>query len=138
MQGTLTVNFVIRLKREDPRVLLELSFGSGSHFKLNFVKSTLISFGYDYYAPARMVASQINHQIILLLKRPLTHYWTSPLNVNMDLDVMADMYLDKKGEEKYPTEMESNTILLLTFITPFIFISQRLWVCFGVCTQIWL
>ena len=30
---------------------------------------------------ARMVASQLNHQINLLLKRPLTHYWTSPLKV---------------------------------------------------------
>ena len=27
-----------------------------------------------------MVASKLNHQIILLLKRPLTHHWTSPLN----------------------------------------------------------
>ena len=25
-----------------------------------------------------MVASQLNQQIILLLKRPLTHYWTPP------------------------------------------------------------
>ena len=28
-----------------------------------------------------MVASQLNHRIILLLKRPLTHSWTSPLKV---------------------------------------------------------
>ena len=28
-----------------------------------------------------MVASQLNYQIILLLKRPLTHYWTSPLTI---------------------------------------------------------
>ena len=27
----------------------------------------------------RMVASQLNIQIILLLKRPPTHYWSSPL-----------------------------------------------------------
>ena len=27
-----------------------------------------------------MVASQLNHQINSLLKRPQTHYWTSPLN----------------------------------------------------------
>ena len=26
-----------------------------------------------------MVVSQLNIQIILLLKRPLTHFWTSPL-----------------------------------------------------------
>ena len=51
-----------------------------SHFKLNFVKPTLFSFGYDYLnAPACMVASQLNHQIILLLKCPLTHYWISLL-----------------------------------------------------------
>ena len=31
-----------------------------------------------------MVASQLNHQIILLLKRPLTHYWTSPLIIDID------------------------------------------------------
>ena len=69
-----------RLKRED-RVLLELS-----HFDivaiLNWIViPTLFSFGYNYYAPTRMVASQLNHQIILLLKRPLTHYWTSPLRL---------------------------------------------------------
>ena len=42
-------------------------------FTQNFLKPTLFSFGY-YYASARIVASQLNHQIILLLKRPLTHY----------------------------------------------------------------
>ena len=46
---------------------------------MHFVKPTLFSFGYDYYSSARMVAPQLNHQIILLLKHPLTHYWTSPL-----------------------------------------------------------
>ena len=53
-----------------------------------FSNQLLFSFGYDYYTPARMVTSQLNHQIILLLKRPLTHYWTSPLKfkklINMD------------------------------------------------------
>ena len=44
-----------------------------SHFYTNFFfKPTLFSFGYDYYASARMVASQFNRQIILLVKRPLT------------------------------------------------------------------
>ena len=28
---------------------------------------------------ARLVTSQLNCQIILLPKRPLTHYWSSPL-----------------------------------------------------------
>ena len=28
-----------------------------------------------------MVVSQLNHQIILLLKRPLTCYWTFPVNI---------------------------------------------------------
>ena len=65
----------------DPRVLLELSlFDFYSHFKLNFVKPTLFSFANNYYASAHMVASQLHHQIILLFKRPLTHYWTAPLN----------------------------------------------------------
>ena len=36
-------------------------------------------FGYDHYASARMVASQLNRNIISLLKRPLTHYWSTPL-----------------------------------------------------------
>ena len=31
-----------------------------------------------------MVASQLNHQIILLLEHPLTHYWTSPFNNQYD------------------------------------------------------
>ena len=37
-------------------------------FKLNFLKPPLFSFGYDYYASAHMVASQLNHQVILLLQ----------------------------------------------------------------------
>ena len=68
------VNFVILLKCGDLHVLLEFFLFFGSHFKLNIVKPTLFSFGYDYYAPAHMVASQFNHQFILLLKRPLTHF----------------------------------------------------------------
>ena len=28
---------------------------------------------------ARLIASQLSHQIILLLKRPLTQYWNCPL-----------------------------------------------------------
>ena len=36
----------------------------------SFFKPPLFAFGYDYYASARMVASHLNHQIILLLKRP--------------------------------------------------------------------
>ena len=50
----------------------------------SMVKPMLFSFGYDYYSSARMVAPQLNHQIILLLKRPLTHYWTSPLIKSMN------------------------------------------------------
>ena len=30
-------------------------------------------------ASARMVASQLDRQIVLWLKRPLAHYWSSPL-----------------------------------------------------------
>ena len=63
-----------------PRFTRTFSLCVCSPFKLTFVKPTLFSFGYDYYASTRMVASQLNHQIILLLKHPLTHYWTSPLN----------------------------------------------------------
>ena len=40
---------------------------------MNLLKPTLFSFGCGYYALARMVASQLIRQIILLLKRPLTH-----------------------------------------------------------------
>ena len=32
-----------------------------------------------------MVASHLSHKNILLLKRLLTHYWTSPLNLNMSM-----------------------------------------------------
>ena len=74
------VNSVIRLKRRDPHVLLEVSlFEFVVILNWNMSNPTLFSIGYDYYASARMVASQLNHQIILLLKCPLTHYWTSPL-----------------------------------------------------------
>ena len=49
--------------------------------KLNFLKPTSFSFGYDYYASASMVASQfhVNCQIIQLLKCPVTYYWSFPL-----------------------------------------------------------
>ena len=115
MQGTITVNFVIRLKRRDPRVLLERSlFLFCSHFKHNFFKPTLFSLGYDYYASARMVASQLNHQIILLLKRPLTHYWTSPLKVGIPLDWGAN--LSFLSYIFYPTE---NQYLVLEELGPF-------------------
>ena len=49
-----------------------------SDFKLNFLIQSLFPFGYGYYASALMVASQLNRQIILLMKRPLSLYW-SPL-----------------------------------------------------------
>ena len=61
------VNLVIRVKRGDPRVLLELSL-------FDFVIQLFFSFGYDYNASVRIVVSQFNHQIVSLLKRPLTHY----------------------------------------------------------------
>ena len=48
-----------------------------------FVKSTLFSFGYEYYAPARMVASQLNHQIILLLKRGSDPLLNLPIKVQL-------------------------------------------------------
>ena len=75
------VNFVIRLKHGDPRVLLELTLFDFVAI-LNWIWQTnfIYSSGYDNYASARMVASQLNHHIILVLKRPLTHYWTSPLS----------------------------------------------------------
>ena len=57
------VKFVIRLNGEDPCLVCTLDFTA--IFKLNFLKPTLFSFVYDYYASARMVASQLNHQIIL-------------------------------------------------------------------------
>ena len=58
--------FPIRLNCGDPRNLLEL-------FILLF---QLIGFNhyFDYYASARLDASQLNRQIIVLSKRPLTHY----------------------------------------------------------------
>ena len=54
------INFVIRLNEGDPRLLLDFTrFFFKYYFtailKLIFLKLTLISFGYDYYASARMV-----------------------------------------------------------------------------------
>ena len=48
------------------------SFDFTAILKLNFLKPTLFSFD-DDYPSARMVTTQLNRQIILLLKRPLTH-----------------------------------------------------------------
>ena len=94
----MTVNFVIRLKCGDPHVLLKLSLlDFVAILNRIFVKPTLFSLGYDYYASTRMVASQLNHQIILLLKRPLTHYWTSPLMKNL-LKMNDSSFLSGKSQ----------------------------------------
>ena len=52
---------------------LTFSFDFAAIFKLNFLKPTVFSFGYDYYASACMAISKLNHHIILLMKRPLSH-----------------------------------------------------------------
>ena len=66
--------------RGSPPFTRTFSFEFTTIFKLHFLKPTLFSFGYDYHALVRMVASQLNYQIILLLKRPLiTHYTAPPL-----------------------------------------------------------
>ena len=54
-----------------------------------------------------MVASELNHQIIVLLKRPLTHYWTSPL--------IQWKKKKKVWEQKYG-QKETNTKFLLSVI----------------------
>ena len=57
--------------------------------KVTFVKPVLFfTWLQFYYAPARMVVSQLNHQIILVLKRPLTHYWTFPLSLPDSVDLL--------------------------------------------------
>ena len=81
--------FAIRLKSEDPRVYLDFA----ATFKLKFLKPTLFSFGYDCYASVGMVASQLNSQIILLLKRPLTTLLNLPFNVILGIPLVA-MSLD--------------------------------------------
>ena len=76
------VDFAILLfkTRRSPRFIRTFYFDFAAICKHNFFKPTLFSFGYDYYASARTVAPQLNRQFVLLLKRPLTHYWTSHLN----------------------------------------------------------
>ena len=62
-------------------------------FQLNFLKPTSFHFGYDYYASVRMVASQLNHKIILLLKRPLTHNWSSSLiRTQLESEIISDKW----------------------------------------------
>ena len=56
------VNFVIRLKRGDIHVLLKLSlFDFGAILYWILSNKFYFSFGYDCYASARMIASQLNH-----------------------------------------------------------------------------
>ena len=58
------VHFAIR--RGDPCDFTQrYPFDSAAIFKLNFLKPTLFSFGYDYDASARMVAPQLDRQIVL-------------------------------------------------------------------------
>ena len=56
-----------------PPFTLPFSFDFTAILKLKFFKPTLFPFDDDYYASAHMVAFQLNGQIILLLKHPLTH-----------------------------------------------------------------
>ena len=68
-------------KKKEKKEKFFRSKGGGSQ-RGGFDTPSLRTRACDYYASARMViTSQLNHQIILFLKRPLTHYWTSPLNV---------------------------------------------------------
>ena len=60
---------------------------------LNFLKPILFSFGYDCYASADMVAFQLNRQIVLR-KRPLTHFWSSPLKPQDSFGRFANIFLD--------------------------------------------
>ena len=77
-----TDHFVIRLKLGEPQALLKLSL-FGFVAILNLILSNQLYFHLVMIIINQlcMVAPQLNHQIILLLKRPLTHYWTSPLSV---------------------------------------------------------
>ena len=91
-------SFIIRLKCRDPRILLEL-FLVDFVAILNGILSNqlyfhLVMITCRYHASTRMVASKLNHQIILLLKRPLTHYWTAPLMtaVHVVVHVQYDMH----------------------------------------------
>ena len=82
------VNFVILLKCGNLRVLLELPLLKlfCSHFKLNFVKPTLFSFGYDYYWLLLCTSSHgcfpVKSPKYFIAEAPsFTHYWTSPLTL---------------------------------------------------------
>ena len=75
------------------------------------------------YVPARMVASQLNHQIILLLKLPLVHYWTSPLSTialaNFVMFYLSRTYLEKQIYPKPRFFLTFFYVLLQMVIYPF-------------------
>ena len=51
-------------------------------FKLNVVNPTLFSFGYDYYALTRMIASQLNHQLICITEASSNPTLNFPFKLN--------------------------------------------------------
>ena len=53
-----------------------------------------------------MVASELNHQIVLLLKRPLTHYRSSPLIYQMiNNPINCDIFFLNQTIEELEKEM---------------------------------
>ena len=52
-----------------------------SHFELDFIKPTLFSFGYEYYASAHMVKSQLNHQNYFIAEAPSNPLLNLPFNI---------------------------------------------------------
>ena len=65
-------------------------------------------------------ASQLNRQSIFLLKLPLTHYWSSPLNEPVDFFFMFEGL--SVNEIDWPAQNEGNKLSFIHFISFFSFI----------------
>ena len=76
-------NFAIWLNCGDPSIILKFSLWILQPFLKVWIFSNQLYFHLvinNYHALDRTVAFQLNRQNMLLLQRPLTHFWTSPLS----------------------------------------------------------
>ena len=80
---------------------------------INWIFSNQLYVYLIYHALAHMVTSQLNCQIILLLKRPLTHSWSSPLISFHIYNSLSLMYIPG-GPKKTGNSQFSRTLLWST------------------------
>ena len=65
-----------------------------------------------------MVASQLHRQIMLLQKRPLTHYWTSPLKEQLLRKYVFSSVLVRNQQNFVQIKMTCHTLKEIFLVVP--------------------